>query len=128
MSEPKAIGQIMCKMAADPNDPVGKLLSKCPVIQSAMLKQKIISLDNLTNKEIEKLVNDTFIEDWIDNQEVMHLLHISPRTLQTLRSNGILPYSRINNKIYYRRQDIQQILADNYKMNSIRYDYGKKRQ
>ena len=48
--------------------------------------------------------------------------------LQTLRSNGTLPYSRINNKIYYRRHDIQQILADNYKMNTIRYDYGKKRQ
>ena len=32
------------------------------------------------------------LEDWIDNQDVMQLLHISQRTLQTLRSNGTLPF------------------------------------
>jgi hypothetical protein len=41
----------------------------------------------------------TPLEEWIDGQDVMHLLHISPRTLQTLRSNGILPFSRIGNKL-----------------------------
>lgn len=68
------------------------------------------------------------LEDWLDGQDVMLLLHISPRTLQTLRSNGTIPFSRLNNKIYYLRQDIQQILADNYTMNKIRFDYGKTRQ
>ena len=54
------------------------------------------------------------LEDWIDGQEVMQRLHISARTLQTLRSNGTLPHTRIRNKIYYRRQDIQRILAGHY--------------
>jgi hypothetical protein len=58
----------------------------------------------------------------------MNLLHISPRTLQTLRSNGTLPFSRINGKIYYRRQDIQKILADNYVMYKIKNEYGKSKQ
>jgi len=52
----------------------------------------------------------------------MQALHISPRTLQTLRTNGILPFSRIGNKIYYRRQDILKILSDNYTMHKIK-DY-----
>jgi hypothetical protein len=66
------------------------------------------------------------IEDWIDRQIVMQALHISPRTLQTLRSNGILPYSRIGNKIYYRKQDILKILSDNYTMYKIGdYERGK---
>ena len=65
------------------------------------------------------------LTDWLDGQDVMLLLHISPRTLQTLRSNGTLPYSRINNKIYYLRQDIQKILADNYTMFRLRNGYGK---
>jgi hypothetical protein len=54
------------------------------------------------------------LEEWLDNQEVMHALHISPRTLQTLRSNGTLPFSRIGKKLYYRYQDIIKILSDNY--------------
>jgi hypothetical protein len=55
------------------------------------------------------------LEDWLDNQAVMHLLHISPRTLLTLRNNGTLPFSRIGNKIYYKRSDINKILQNNYK-------------
>jgi len=70
-----------------------------------------------TNPLIDKL------EDWLDNQDVMLALHISPRTLQTLRSNGILPFSRIGNKLFYRRQDVIKILSDNYTMRKIR-NYG----
>lgn len=77
------------------------------------------------DKDIRNLVKQTLLEDWLDNQDVMKILHISPRTLQTLRSNGTLPFSRINGKIYYRRQDIQKILADNYVMYKIRNEYGK---
>ena len=127
MSEPKSISQIMCEMAANATDPVGKLLRHCPVIQTELLKQKKISLDDLSDEELDRLIEHTFLEEWIDNQEVMQLLHISSRTLQTLRSNGTLPYSRINNKIYYRRQDIQRILADNYTMFRLKNGYGKSR-
>lgn len=62
----------------------------------------------------KKELIETPLEDWIDSYDVIRLLRISPRTLLTLRTNGTIPYSRINNKIYYRRQDIQKILADNY--------------
>jgi hypothetical protein len=61
-----------------------------------------------------KSLEDTQIEDWFDNQGVMQILHISARTLQNLRSKGILPYSRIGNKIYYCRQDIIKILSTHY--------------
>jgi len=67
----------------------------------------------------------TPLEDWIDNQDVMRTLHISLRKLQTLRANGTLPYSRIGNKIYYRRQDILKILSDNYTIHKIR-SHGNK--
>lgn len=66
------------------------------------------------------------LEDWLDNQDVMQILHISPRTLQTLRSNGILPFSRIGNKLYYRRSDISRILNNHYTMVKIKYYGGKK--
>ena len=60
------------------------------------------------------------LEDWMDRQDVMQALHISPRTLCTLRENGTLPFSRLGKKFYYKRADIQKILQDNYTMDKIR--------
>jgi hypothetical protein len=74
----------------------------------------------------EKPSDETPLTDWLDNQDVMQALHISPRTLQTLRSNGTLPYSRIGNKIYYLKSDILKILSDNYTMCKIKdYEHNK---
>jgi hypothetical protein len=123
MSEPKLIKDVMADMAMNPNDPMGKILRKCPCMQVELLKQRRISLDDLNDGELDKLVEYSFLEDWIDSQDVMQALHVSPRTLQTLRSNGTLPYSRIGNKIYYLRRDIIKILSDNYTMFKIR-SYG----
>jgi len=57
---------------------------------------------------------DKFKDNWIDNQEVMQTLHISKRTLQTLRTNGTIPYSKIQGKFYYKVADIEHLLQDNY--------------
>ena len=59
------------------------------------------------------------LEELLDGQDIMQLLHISPRTLQTLRSNGTIPHTRLGRKIYYRRQDIENILRVNYVMTKI---------
>ena len=125
MSEPKLIKDIILDIAIDRNEPIGKTFIKCPLIQAELIRQGKLSLDDLTDDELDNFVEHTALEDWIDNQDVMNLFHISPRTLQTLRSNGTLPYSRINGKIYYRRHDIKKILADNYIMYKIRNEYGK---
>ena len=118
MSEPKLIGQIIAEMAADPNNHVWRTLRQCPCIQAI--------LDSYPNLVITSNAGThSRLKDWLDNQDVMQALHVSCRTLQTLRSNGTLPYSRINNKIYYRRQDIERILNDNYKMTKIRWHHGK---
>ena len=52
------------------------------------------------------------MSDWMDNQDVCQVLKISSRTLQTLRDSGRLPYSKINNRIYYRPEDVEQLIAD----------------
>ncbi len=76
----------------------------------------------------KSVIAQTPLEDWIDNYDVMKMLHISRRTLQTLRSNGKVRFSKIGRKIYYRRQDIQNMLAENYTMFEIHNEYGKKRE
>ena len=63
---------------------------------------------------LKKSKLDNFKETWIDGQDVMHTMHISKRTLQSLRDNGTLPYSRINGKFYYKVADIENLLESNY--------------
>ena len=53
---------------------------------------------------------DKRLGDWLDNQDVCQILNISSRTLQTLRQNGMLAYSQIEHKIYYKPEDVESIL------------------
>jgi hypothetical protein len=62
---------------------------------------------------------------WIDNQDVMQMLHISPRTLQTLRANGTIPYSKIRGKFYYKVSDIEKLLQANYYNPNFKCDGNK---
>ena len=57
--------------------------------------------------------NGKELEKWFDSQDVCSILRISPRTLQTLRTNGRLSYSQIGGKIYYNKNDarIKEFMA-----------------
>ena len=125
MSKTQTIGNVIIAIAADNKDALGKVLRQLPSIQEELLKRKLISLNDLSDKEIENLSERAFLEDWIDGQEVMQKLKISPRTLQTLRSNGTIPFTRIGHKLYYLKQDIERILRNNYVMYNIRKRYGE---
>lgn len=76
-----------------------------------------------------ELLNATRVENlkntWIDNQDVMQMLHISQRTLQTLRSNGTIPYSKIRGKFYYKVSDIEKLLQANYYNPNFKCDGNK---
>ncbi len=125
MSNTKHISELILGIASDPKNELSSILRRCPFIQKELIKRGKLSLDDLTDDEIENLSETAFLEDWIDGQEVMQKLHISPRTLQTLRSNGTIPYTRIGHKLYYLKQDIERILRNNYVMFNIRKRYGK---
>ena len=46
--------------------------------------------------------------EWMDNHEVCRRLRISPRTLQTLRDNGTLAFTKIGNRTYYVVCDVER--------------------
>ena len=72
-------------------------------------------------EEIKKIVesqNTASIKKWLKSTEVRKLLNISPGTLQNLRINGTLSYTKIGGTIYYANQDIDKLLEQN-KVNSI---------
>ncbi|MCQ2318425.1 MAG: helix-turn-helix domain-containing protein [Bacteroidales bacterium] len=108
MSEPKSLAQIIGEMVADSSNPIGQQLRRCPLVRTELINKGVLLEDD------EDSVEQAILEDWIDNQDVMSRLHISVRTLQKLRSNGILPYTKVNGKIYYLRQDVEELLNRNY--------------
>ena len=46
----------------------------------------------------------------MDAQDVCLALGISKRCLQNYQDNGIIPYSNVGGKFFYRETDIQEIL------------------
>ena len=50
---------------------------------------------------------------WLKSTEVRKLLNISPGTLQNLRINGTLTYTKIGGTLYYDNADIEKCLNTN---------------
>lgn len=48
--------------------------------------------------------------DWIENNKLAKLLNVSIRTLQSYRERGVIGYSMIGKKIYYKREEIISLL------------------
>lgn len=53
------------------------------------------------------------LKRWLKSQEVRKLLKISATTLQKLRVNGTLHYTRVGTIIYYKYEDIVSLLESN---------------
>lgn len=78
-------------------------------------------------EEIEKLVtrqHTTPARKWLKSHEVRRLLTVSPGTLQNLRINGTLPFTKIGGVIFYDYEDIRKMLEDN-KRNPHRIPYRR---
>ena len=62
------------------------------------------------DKLCEKYVGKE-LSEWLDNQDVCLILHISPRALQSLRDTGKLAYTQIDRKMYYRPEDVEKLIT-----------------
>ena len=54
--------------------------------------------------------NSENTKQWLKSKEVRALLNISPGTLQNLRINGTITYTKIGGLMYYDQADIQKVL------------------
>ena len=71
-----------------------------------MKTMEIISFEKRTFEEIAAKL-DRFVQ-----REVCRRLRISPRTLQTLRDNGTLAFTKIGNRTYYRPDDVERVVGN----------------
>ena len=82
----------------------------------------IITTDDLQDfklgllEDIKKLLTNQSsgnLKKYLKSSEVMALLQISPGTLQNLRINGTLPYSKVGGIIFYDSDEIQKVIFEN---------------
>ena len=64
-------------------------------------------VDRLTSAE------KTTGKAWITNKEAMEYLGLSRPTLARYRAAGKLPYSKVGSSVYYRLQDVEELLESN---------------
>lgn len=83
-------------------------------IPKSVLKELTTELDELlqlTTDASKAYVGIFNGERWLDNQEVCLMLGITKRTLQSYKDKGLLPFSKLNRKNYYKLSDVQRLLA-----------------
>ena len=82
----------------------------------------IITTDDLQDFKIEllddikKLLSNHAsgnLKKYLKSAEVMALLKISSGTLQNLRINGTLPYTKVGGIIFYESDEIQKVMFKN---------------
>ena len=82
-----------------------------------------MNVELITKQDLREFKNDLLNEikqiikpgqgqskQWLKSLEVRKLLNISPGTLQNLRINGTLSYSKIGGMMYYKLEDIHKLL------------------
>lgn len=81
------------------------------VIDKATFERMLSGFEIFAEK-VERLCReqeDLGEKEWLDSNDVCRLLCISLRTLQTMRENGTLAYTKISHKVYYRPEDVKAV-------------------
>ncbi|WP_313239978.1 helix-turn-helix domain-containing protein [Sphingobacterium multivorum] len=60
--------------------------------------------------EIKTILKPSEKKQWVRSADVRRMLNISAGTLQNLRINGTLRHSKVGGIMYYRSEDIQQMM------------------
>lgn len=89
-------------------------MKEAVILDSEAFKKLEEKLDIIFDyiKEKEKSENINLDDAWVDSYEVCTFLRISERTLQRLRTNGIITYSILSGKTYYTIGEIKRVLKE----------------
>ena len=78
---------------------------------NGQIEQAMSNVQNVRDKYRPELLDKRYLS----GEEVMKYLHVSPRTLQTLRDNRIIGYTSIGGKLLYPEDELEKVLHRNYK-------------
>jgi len=99
-----------------------------------VMPSEIITTDDLREfkvelfSELKKLFDERHgqsAKKWLKSYEVRKMLGISPGTLQNMRINGTIPFTKMGGILFYDSEDIRKILEDNKNVPLFSFD-GKR--
>ncbi len=70
---------------------------------------------DVVKRMLEKKQRNSPEEVFFDNQEFIQVMNISKRTALEWRTSGIIAFSQVGGKMYYRLADILQMLEKHHK-------------
>lgn len=108
--EPKTLGALLADYARTSDEPFAVLLRECMHLSPGT----------------SSFPSATPLEQWMDGQEVMQKLNISPRTMQNLRTSGVLPYTIFGGRCFYKRADLERLLEQGYRIDGNTTTYVEK--
>jgi excisionase family DNA binding protein len=76
--------------------------------------QKVLDKLEHIDRRLDKYPAKPLTETWLDIQETCELLKVSKRTLQNYRDHGVLPFSQVGGKIYFKVSDLEEHLRSHY--------------
>ena len=82
-------------------------------IESQAFKNLMSKVDTIFDYVISQQNTQDEEDSWVDSYEVCTFLKISDRTLQRLRSENKINYSRIRGKNYYKISEIKRMMEEN---------------
>lgn len=77
--------------------------------------EDLINFKNELIREIRTLIGNTTaqpVKRWLKSFEVKELLHISTGTLHNLRTNGVIPFSKIGGVVFYDILSVENLLEE----------------
>ena len=87
--------------------------------KSPIYREQLLSLNDLNDfkkqllfeiKSLMKEYGGQPTKKWLKSKDVRKFLNISPGTLQNLRVNGTLPFTKIGGMIYYDAENIRHVM------------------
>ena len=82
-------------------------------IEKAEYEQLLNSVKK-TVTDIRTIAEECSINsEWVENSELAEILELSKRQLQGHRERGVLGFSTIGRKIYYRRDEVERLIKNN---------------
>ena len=81
--------------------------------------EEFIQLKNELLQKLEEIKGLKPYHDlkWIRTKEVCKILGLSNSSVQNLRNTGDLPFTKVRGSIFYKLEDVKNLLEENYKRN-----------
>lgn len=81
-----------------------------------VLYENLVTVERTLHTIADNLSDVSRQEHYLIGEEACHLLHISPRTLQSLRDKRVIPFTIVGDRtILYPESELHEMLMRNYR-------------